>query len=129
MALDEAARKLIDGKNFATVATINPDGAPQTSVVWVALDDGAVVFSATRDRRKVRNLVRDPRISVNVYAPDNPYSYVEIRGTAEIIDDPERALPVRLAHKYTGGDWHTEPAEVQRVIVRVEPEKVVRFGA
>lgn len=128
MALDDATRELIDGKNFATIATINPDGGPQTSVVWVALDDGAVVFSATRARRKVRNLLREPRISVNVYAPDNPYSYVEIRGTAEITDDTDGALPERLSRKYTGKEWPEEPADVQRVIVRVNPAKVLHFG-
>lgn len=128
MALDDATRELIDGKNFATVATINPDGGPQTSVVWVALEDGAVVFSATRARRKVRNLLRDPRISLTVYATDDPYRSVDIRGTAEVIDDPEKSLPVRLSRKYRGEDPPPEPADVDRVIVRVVPSKVTGFA-
>ena len=57
--------------NFATVATIDPDGGPQTSVVWIGLDDGDLVFSATEDRRKVRNLRRDPRLSVSITDAEN----------------------------------------------------------
>jgi hypothetical protein len=50
MAFDDTTRQLVDGRNFAVVATLNPDGSPQTSVVWVGLDDDAVVFSSTANR-------------------------------------------------------------------------------
>ena len=56
VALDEATRKLLDARNFATVATLNPDGGPQASVVWVLRDGDTVLFSAIATRRKVLNL-------------------------------------------------------------------------
>lgn len=125
VTLDEKTRELLDGKNFATVATLHPDGAPHTSVVWVARDGDAVVFSITGDRQKARNLAHDPRLSITVFDVANPYVAVDIRGRAELIDDPDRSLPNRLSHKYLGQDWPAEPADVRRLIVRVTPEKVV----
>jgi PPOX class probable F420-dependent enzyme len=129
VAFDEATRQLLDGKSFATIATLNPDGAPQTSVVWIDREGDTVVFSATRNRQKVRNLARDPRVSLTVLDPANPYQSVEIRGAAELIDDPDKALPLRLSHKYLGRDPMPEPAEIERVIVKVTPHKVNSFSA
>lgn len=129
MALDDATRLLVEGRNFATLATLNPDGSPQTSVIWVGLDGDAVVFSSTTGRRKTRNIVRDPRVSLTIIDADNPYHAVEIRGRAEVIDDPERTLSQRLSHKYLGEDPPPDPPEVQRVIIRVTADKVIGFSA
>lgn len=76
---NEDVRELLDGRNFATVATLNPDGGPQTSVVWVAREGDTVLFSTTAGRQKARNLTRDPRISLTVFDTANPYRTVEIR--------------------------------------------------
>jgi PPOX class probable F420-dependent enzyme len=127
--LGEDARALLDGRNFATVATLNRDGAPQTSVVWVERDGNAVQFTITSRRQKARNIARDPRISVTVIDAENPYHTVEIRGTAELVDDPERTLSHRLSWKYVDEDPPAEPPEIRRLIVRVTPEKVTRFSA
>jgi PPOX class probable F420-dependent enzyme len=129
MTLDDATRLLVDGRNFATIATLNPDGAPQTSVIWVGLDGDAVVFSSTTGRQKTRNILRDPRVSLTIHDADNPYRTVEIRGTAEVIEDPERTLSKRLSHKYVGEDPPPDPPSVKRVIVRVTAEKVIGFSA
>lgn len=129
VTFDDQVRELLDGKAFATVATIQPDGSPQTSVVWIERDGDAVQFSATSGRRKVRNLTRDPRVSISAYLPDNPYLSVEIRGRAEISDDPNKALPARLSRKYLDRDARDEPAEIRRVMVRVQPTKVIKFAA
>jgi hypothetical protein len=64
VGFDEETRELLDGRNFATVATVNPDGGPQTSLVWVARDGNTVLFSTTASRRKTRNLVRNPRVGL-----------------------------------------------------------------
>ncbi|WIX86211.1 PPOX class F420-dependent oxidoreductase [Amycolatopsis sp. DG1A-15b] len=124
LTLPEAVRALVDGRNFATVATLDPDGSPQTSVVWVGLDDGDLVFSATEDRRKVRNLRRDPRISVSITDAENPYRHTQLRGTVKITPDPGKTLPRALSHKYLAQDPPPEDADVQRVIVRLEAEKI-----
>ncbi|TDV53760.1 PPOX class F420-dependent oxidoreductase [Actinophytocola oryzae] len=125
--LGESTRQLVDGRNFAVVATINPDGSPQTSVVWVGLDGDTVVFSSLTSRRKTRNLARDPRISLTILDSEDPYHTVEIRGTAELTDDPDKELPRTLSLKYTGEEPPPEPADMPRSIVRVIPEKVIPF--
>ncbi|MDT0305387.1 PPOX class F420-dependent oxidoreductase [Streptomyces sp. DSM 44917] len=125
---DESTRAILDGKNFATVATLLPGGAPQTSVVWIDREEDAVVFSTTAHRRKARNLAADPRVSLTVFALDNPYRSVEIRGRAELIEDPDKELPRRLSHKYLGQDPPNESPEERRLIVRVRPERVISFS-
>ena len=127
-AFDEATRDLLDGRNFATVATVNPDGGPQTSVVWILREGDTVAFSTTAGRRKARNLARDPRISVSVFDTANPYHSVEIRGTAELVEDTGKSLPKALSRKYLGEDPPPEPDGVVRLIVRVTPDKVNIFS-
>ncbi|MGW1813767.1 PPOX class F420-dependent oxidoreductase [Streptomyces sp. NPDC002125] len=122
------ARELVDGRNFAVVATLNPDGGPQTSVVWVGRQQDAVLFSTTAGRKKARNLARDPRISLTVYDSANPYRSVEIRGTAELLPDPDKALPRELSQRYLGEDPPAEPDDVVRLIVRVTAQKVVTIA-
>ena len=125
---DESTRTLLDGKNFATVATLNPDGGPQASVVWFRRAGDVIEFSVTVDRRKARNLLRDPRISITVFDTANPYQSVEIRGVAELVEDPAKELPLALSHRYLGADPPPEPDAIKRLIVRVIPERVNAFS-
>lgn len=126
---NEATRGLLDGKNFATVATVNPDGGPQTSLVWVKRDKDTMLFSTTRGRRKEQNLARDSRVSVTVFDTADPFNYVEIRGHAEVTEAGARELVDELANKYINKDYPPEPDDVVRVVVRVIPEKVTGFSA
>ncbi|MBC2877549.1 MULTISPECIES: PPOX class F420-dependent oxidoreductase [Streptomyces] len=128
VAFDEETRKLLDGRNFATIATLGRDGAPQTSVVWIARDGDAVLFSTTAGRQKARNLARDPRISLTVFDTANPYRSVDIRGTVELIEDREKSLSRELSQKYLGENPPPESDEVLRLIVRVTPRKVTGFS-
>jgi len=125
--LPERAHELIDGPNFATVSTIQPDGAPQASVVWVKRDGDEVLYSTVKHRRKYKNLLADPRTSLVIFEAANPYEYLEIRGTATITDDPDGALIEELALKYTGESFQDAPGN-QRVIVRVSPSHLVIGG-
>ena len=126
VALPEPARALLDAANFATIATLEPDGRPQLSVVWVRRDGDDVLVSTIVGRRKHTNLSRDPRATVLVYPADAPYTYVEVRGSVTMTEEGGRALIDELAHKYTGarytGDDGTDNV---RVVVRITPEKVV----
>lgn len=128
--IPEAARTWIDNHEFATIATIMPDGRPQLSVVWVALDGDDLLVSTVRGRRKELNIAADPRVTVLVSPKDNPYSYLEVRGTATLTEEGGRALIDRLNDAYTGtgrysGDDGTDNV---RVIVRIRPDKVVFRG-
>ncbi|MFF8190387.1 PPOX class F420-dependent oxidoreductase [Streptomyces bobili] len=129
VSLDASVRTVLDGKNFASVATLGPDGAPQNSVVWIKREGDTVLFSSTDGRQKVRNLRRDPRISLSVFDLANPYTSVEIRGTAEILPDDDKRLPHELSHKYLGIDPPAEKDDEVRLIIRVVPRKVVGFSA
>ncbi|WP_210587526.1 PPOX class F420-dependent oxidoreductase [Streptomyces sp. GESEQ-35] len=128
-SFDESVRTLLDGRNFASVATLGPDGAPQNSVVWIKREGDTVLFSSTDGRQKVRNLRRDPRISLSVFELANPYTSVEIRGTAEILPDEDKRLPHELSHKYLGTYPPAEKDDEVRVIIRVVPRKIVGFSA
>lgn len=127
-SFDEATRNLLDGRNFATVATLNPDGGPQTSVVWIMREGDTVAFSTTAARRKALNLAQDPRISLTVFETANPYHSVEIRGTADLVEDPGKSLPKALSRKYLGEEPPPEPDEVTHLIVWVTPERVNTFS-
>lgn len=129
VSFDESVRALLDARNFAGVATLGPDGAPQNSVVWIKREGDTVLFSSTDRRQKVRNLRRDPRVSLSVFDLADPYTSVEIRGVAEILPDPQKRLPHELSHKYLGIDPPAEKDDEVRVIVRVVPRKIVRFPA
>jgi PPOX class probable F420-dependent enzyme len=126
--LDDKAKALLDKpKQFATISTIEPDGRPQSSVVWYDRDGDALLVSTVEGRRKHKNMVRDPRVTVLVYDADNPYSYVEIRGRVEMTTQGGRELIDRLAQAYMGADRYTMDDGTQnvRVVCRVIPEKVV----
>ncbi|MGW1213155.1 PPOX class F420-dependent oxidoreductase [Streptomyces sp. NPDC002499] len=129
ISFNEPVRALLDGKNFAGVATLGPDGAPQNSVVWIKREGDTVLFSSTDGRQKVRNLRRDPRVSLSVFDLADPYTSVEIRGTAEILPDPDKRLPYELSHKYLGIDPPGEKDDEVRVIIRIVPRKIVGFSA
>ncbi|TMR89889.1 PPOX class F420-dependent oxidoreductase [Nonomuraea basaltis] len=125
--LPEEARKLLDAPNYATVTSLNPDGGPQSTVVWVRTDGDDVLFSTAKGRRKPRNFDRDPRASLLVIDPEDPYRYVEVRGRVTVIPDPEGALIEELSQKYRGLPWEDKPG-VERLIVRIRPDKVTLRG-
>jgi PPOX class probable F420-dependent enzyme len=126
--LNEETRRLLDGKNVATVATLSPDGGPQTSVVWIVRDGDFVLFSTTARRQKARNLGRDPWVSLTVFDAGNPCQSVDIRGTAELIEDRDKSLLRPLWQKYLGQGQPGEERNVLRLIIRVTPQKVTGFS-
>ncbi|MEU0836728.1 PPOX class F420-dependent oxidoreductase [Streptomyces sp. NPDC005969] len=125
---DDLKKYLDDSKAFATVATVLPDGRPHLTVVWITRDGEDLLFSTTVDRLQGKNAARDPRVTLLISPPENPYTYAEIRGTATVTPDSTHELLNELAHKYTGQDYATfNPAsknDGQRVVVRVSPVKV-----
>lgn len=128
-ALSEELRSLLDTPVFVTVATIQPDGSPQLSPVWVKRDGDDVLFSTTRGRRKEQNLSRDPRVSFVVQPFAAPYTYAEIRGVAALTTEGGDELIDELSVKYTGKKYaEFNPAsddDDERVVVRITPEKIV----
>jgi PPOX class probable F420-dependent enzyme len=127
--LSEATLKLLDGKNYAVLATINRDGSPQTSAMWVGRDGGDVLFSTVEGRLKHRNMVRDPRVSVTVIDSADPENYVELRGRVSMTPDVGRAFDTQLSWKYNGKDPDEDRPGAVRVIVRMVVEKAAGYAA
>ena len=116
---------LFDDKPVGILTTIRPDGHLSSNPVAVLLRDGEVWVSTTKDRRKYANLLADPRVTVCVLARNNPNRYVEIRGRAELVDDPDRVVIDEIFHTLTGGDRYPFDASWQeRVTIVVKAEQV-----
>lgn len=124
--LTDEHKRLLEEKQYAFVTTLLPDGSPQTTVVWVDHDGEHLTFNTSRGRLKTRNLERDPRLSVAVIDPTNPFERTLIvRGRAELVDEGADEHIDRLAKKYIGQDrypWR-QPDE-RRVTVRVHQQRV-----
>ncbi|WP_433212676.1 PPOX class F420-dependent oxidoreductase [Microtetraspora malaysiensis] len=133
VTLSDFARKILNAPNIGILATLNPDGGPQTSAVWVGIDGEDVVISSQASRRKVLNLQRDPRASLSVVDRSDPERYVEVRGVATVTEDEGRRLAVELAEKYAGPGAGEEylrlPPEDVRVEIRITPKRVVGNAA
>jgi PPOX class probable F420-dependent enzyme len=128
-ALNDETRRLLDGPNFAVLATINPDGAPQTSAMWVGRDGDDVLFSTVAGRRKHANMVRDPRVSVTVLDAEDPYNYVELRGRVTITEDVGRRFDTGLSWKYDGREPDPDPPGAVRLVVRMEVDRATGYAA
>ncbi|HEY0935938.1 MAG TPA: PPOX class F420-dependent oxidoreductase [Trebonia sp.] len=127
--LSESAVRLVDGRNYAVLATLNADGSPQTSVMWVGRDDDDLLFSTVEGRKKHGNMMRDPRVSVTVIDSADPENYVELRGVASISPDVGRRFDTGLSWKYDGQDPGEDRPGAVRVIVRVEVLKTAGYAA
>jgi PPOX class probable F420-dependent enzyme len=110
---------------FASLATIGADGFPQITEIWFLHDDGELKLSLNAARLKTRNLSKRPQCSLMLLDLQNPYRYLEVRGTARIEPDSDYEFARRLGAKYNDADLsdHDKPGE-SRVVVTVEPTNV-----
>jgi PPOX class probable F420-dependent enzyme len=124
-----ATLSLLDGRNYAVMATVNPDGSPQTSAVWVGRDGEDLLFSTVEGRVKHRNMLRDPRVSVTVLDSCDPENYVELRGRVSMTPDVGRRVDTQLSWKYDGKDPGEDRPGAVRVVVRMIVEKATGYAA
>ncbi len=129
--LEPEVVELATGPNYVAFTTLLPDGSPMTHLTWVGADgDRAHLLVNTEvHRAKARNVARDPRVTVLLFAHDDFYRWAEVRGRVveEIRGDRARAHIDELARKYTGRDYAT-PIRSERVILRIEPTRQVLPG-
>ena len=108
MRVPVEARRILESDSLAHVTTIDPDGRPQTTLAWVGLEGDEVVFATLPDQRKLRNLRRDPRITISIQTervtPYGLHEYLVIYGTARVTDGGGPEVLQRLAHTYLGPD-------------------------
>ncbi len=124
--IPEKFRDLFQKKAFASLATVMPDGQPQVTPVWVDYDGHNVIVNTARGRVKDKNMQRDPKVSLAIIDPENPYRYMEVRGkVTEVTEKGADDSINRLAKKYLGVDVYPyrQPGEV-RVIYKITPERV-----
>jgi PPOX class probable F420-dependent enzyme len=121
---------LMTKKIFAGLATLMPDGSPQVTPVWIDYDGEHVVFNTAVGRQKDKNLQREPRVSLMLVDPENPYRYLEIRGrvverTMEGADEHIN----KMAKKYLDQDVYPfrQPGEV-RVVYKIAPDRFSSMG-
>ncbi|MDX1620793.1 MAG: PPOX class F420-dependent oxidoreductase [Nitriliruptorales bacterium] len=128
--IPESHRDLLDAKGIAHLASLGPDGEPQSHPVWYDFLDGRLLISTTKSRQKYRNVSRDPRVSVSITDPDDPYRYLEIRGRVESIDDdPEKKFIDSLAQKYLGEDEYPQKQpDADRVVFKIDAEHTATMG-
>jgi PPOX class probable F420-dependent enzyme len=125
--LSGRARALVDAPNLAYLATVNADGSPQLSPVWIDREDGTLLVNTAVGRVKDRNMRRDPRVAISVANRENDYEKVDICGrVVDVVtgEDAERHID-RLAFKYEGEETYPwRKAGEERVIFRIAPDRV-----
>jgi len=137
-AIPASARELINSDSLGHLVTLNADGSPQTTCVWVGLaedDENEIVFSSLDDRQKLRNIRLDPRVSLSIEAksPPNEWGlvpYLVVRGTARITEGGGPALLHRLAQAYLGPGSTFPPVDdpPEGFIVHLTPDKIGGVG-
>jgi PPOX class probable F420-dependent enzyme len=115
---------LLESTALALVSTLGPGGAPQTTPIWFLFEQGHVRFSLVEGRQKLRNLRRDPRLSVVVIDPARPTHYVELRGIVDLAPDLELTLERAVAVKYAGEHVDVEPPGTLRFAATVVVRRV-----
>jgi PPOX class probable F420-dependent enzyme len=126
---DKQKQFLAENPFVGVLTDLRKDGSPHSTVVWVDVEYGKVSFNTARGRTKPLNLERDPRASLLVVDPNDPYRWVSVSGPAELTEEGADAQIDKLAKKYLGQDeypWR-KPDET-RLKVLIEPEKVDASG-
>ncbi len=128
--IPEGYRDLLETNALIHVATLGPDGEPQSNPVWFDWDGEHIKFSQTKTRQKYKNVGRDPRIAVSIVDPENPYRYLEVRGeVTEIEEDPNMDFINAMAKKYLGMDEYPnhQPGD-ERIVLYLRPEHTTQMG-
>ncbi len=122
----EKYQDLFTKKAFANLATLMSDGSPQVTPVWVDYDGTNILVNSAKGRVKDKNMRGNPRVSLAISDPENPYRYLEARGrVVEITEAGADEHINRMAKKYLGKDVYPfrKPGQV-RVLYKIKVEKV-----
>ena len=124
-ALPSSLRRLLLGKNFIYLATVNADGSPQVTPTWVDTDGVNVMINTAIGRIKTRNVGRDPRVSAAIAPHSDPYTYALIMGRVdeEITGKQAEKHIDKLSIKYQRKHWKPVPGQ-KRVILKIRPHRV-----
>jgi PPOX class probable F420-dependent enzyme len=129
MTLSNETKQLLDGANFAHLATLMPDGSPQSVPVWVGREGDRIVICTGENSLKARNTARDPRVAISIVDFRNPYSEVQIRGhVIERRPDPDLKTMDPISMKYTGKPFpFRDPEGRVALIIAVDRERYTKL--
>ncbi|QCR20615.1 PPOX class F420-dependent oxidoreductase [Agrococcus sp. SGAir0287] len=127
-SLPASHEDLLVDAHYAHMATVRPDGAPQSSVMWFDWDGRALRITHTRSRQKLRNLEHEGRVSFSIHDPASPLRALEVRGRVVDVadDDADASFYKRLQHRY-GMDYPVDDAD-ERVVITIAPTKFIAVG-
>ncbi|RIK34750.1 MAG: PPOX class F420-dependent oxidoreductase [Chloroflexi bacterium] len=127
--IPQSHRDILEKRSFAHVATVDADGAPQVTPVWIDYDGKHLLVNSQRGRKKDRNMRERAEVGISIQDPDNPYRYLGVQGrVAEITEEGAEAHIHKLSRKYNGRDYENlRPGDV-RVIYKIEPTRVWTMG-
>lgn len=127
--LSQEIKQLLDRANFAHLATVMPDGSPQSVPVWVGRDGDRILVCTGEGSLKARNTRRDPRVALSIVDFHDPYMEAQIRGrVVERRPDPDLAIMDPVSHKYTGKPFpFRDPAGRVALVIEVEKARYVKL--
>jgi PPOX class probable F420-dependent enzyme len=131
-AIPESARKVLESNRLAHIITLNKDGSPQVTCVWVGVDGDEVVMAHLSEHRKIGNMRRDPRVAVSIETTNmnanGLQEYLVIYGKARIVEGGGSDLLQTLAHRYIGGAIPLGPTPPAGYVTRITPERYGGVG-
>jgi len=128
IALTDDVRKLIDGPNFAHLATIMPDGSPQSAPVWVTREGDLILVGTGEGSLKAKNTRRDPRVALSIVDFGDPYVEAQIRGrVVERRPDPKFVVKDATARKYTGKDFPWRNPDGVTLVIAVDRARFAKI--
>jgi PPOX class probable F420-dependent enzyme len=130
--IPESHRDVAEAETMAVLGTLGPDGFPQLTALGFLYDGSVFKLSVSDARQKLKNLQRAPECSLFVFAPETQYRYLEVRGRAALVPDPDYVGAHEISSKYgSSGELvrSLDQAGEQRYVVEVTPEKFVAWGA
>jgi PPOX class probable F420-dependent enzyme len=132
--IGDEARALVESSALAHLVTLEADGRPQISCVWVGMDGDEIAFASLGPRRKLDNIARDPRVALSIEGTEfnamGLKQYLIVHGTARIEEGGGPELLQRLAHTYLGADVKFPPMDdpPPGVVVRITAERLGGVG-
>lgn len=131
----DSHKDLFEQPVYAVVTTVLPDGQPQSTVIWVDYDGHHVLFTTAQERQKAKNLAANPKVTVIVMDPKDPYRWIEVRGTVEEATNDGAADHIEamswkyMNQKYYGGynKRYTSRDQETRILYRIRPTKITAF--
>ncbi|HLV55101.1 MAG TPA: PPOX class F420-dependent oxidoreductase [Actinotalea caeni] len=122
----DAQRRLLEMPLYGSLGTVRPDGTPQVNPMWFAYDGENIRFTHTKSRAKFRNLQANPGMAFMLLDPDNPFSYLEVRGRlVDVVDDPTGSFYVELQNRYGNPSDQPPPDAADRVILVMSVERLM----